>query len=59
VDDDLTTVDRFSDGGVIEHVTLGEMQMRMPIEMRKLQRVAMQVVEDDDVIVFNELGDEM
>ena len=36
---------------VVEHVALDEVQVRMLVEMRELQRVAVEVVVDDDLVV--------
>ena len=54
VDDDLAAVDRPSRGVVVHHVTLDEVQVRMGIEVGELQRVAVQVVVDDDLVVLEE-----
>ena len=43
----------------VEHVTLDEVQVLVPLEVRELQRVAVQVVEDHDFVGVDELRDEV
>ena len=54
MDDDLAPVERPAGGVVVHHVALDEVQVRMVFEVRELQRVAMQVVVDDDLVVLNQ-----
>ena len=59
MDDEAAAVDRLADRVVVQHVALDEGEVLVAFEVRKLQRVAMQIVEDHHLIVVDELGDKV
>ena len=59
MDDDLAPVDGAAGRLEVHHVALDEAQVRMPLQLRELKRVAMKVVVDDDFVVLDEALNEM
>jgi hypothetical protein len=55
VNDDVASVERASRRVVVHDVTLDEMQVRMAVEVRELNGVPVQVVVDDDLVVFDQV----
>ena len=46
-------------GLVVHHVALDEVQVRVAVDVRELNRVAMQVVVDDDLVVLDQALNQM
>ena len=59
MDHDLAAVHRLARRLVIEHVALDEVQVLVILEVRELQRVAVQVVVDHDLVGLDELRDQV
>ena len=59
VDHDLAAVDGLARGLVVEHIPLDEMQVLGLGHVRKLERVAVQVVVDHDFVVGDQLRDQV
>ena len=55
----LAVLDRLACRVEVEHVALDEVQVLVAFEMRKLQRVTVQVVVDHHFVGVNEAGNEV
>ena len=59
VNDDVAAFHRPPHRVVVHHVALDEVQVRMSLDVRELDGIAMQVVVDDDVVVVQQTLDQI